>query len=51
MNKIALVFFKLMMEGKVKSALRFATDHTRAGGVLQLDAVVMVKGAHTCASA
>ena len=42
-DHIARIFSKLMLEGKVKSALRYVTDNVK-GGVLSLDNTVMVKG-------
>ena len=43
-ERIARIFSKLMMEGKVKSALRFVTSEAK-GGVLPLDNTLMVMGA------
>ena len=42
-DHIARIFSKLMLEGKVKSALRYVTDNVK-GGVLSLDNTVTVKG-------
>ena len=42
-DHIAHIFSKLMLEGKVKSALRYVTDSVK-GGVLSLDNNVMVNG-------
>ena len=41
-DHVAHIFSKLMMAGKVKSALRFITDNSR-GGILKLDDHVTVQ--------
>ena len=45
-GKVVQQFFKLMMEGKVKSALRLITDQER-GDLLPLDSVVSSDGSNT----